>query len=393
MVYSIDFNNWASLNKIPRNVDSHRILHVKGQLLLDGATIIELRFAEKLNGKFITDWLVDSDTFIDEKDRTIQSFLKMGGNIYYVTNWNNADSFKSKLARYRFYYAFFKHTGYRVVYCDTDSPARVKLLSVAKLAGVPMRIIHSHNSKCEIGISNFNYHISRAMMPFILTDCLACSKLAAEWMFPRRMQGKVKIIANGLEANDWKYNPITRDRLRKELKLENAFVVGHVGRFAKQKNHERLISIFAEIYKRNDKSVLMLIGNGPLIDEIKAIVRKYGLENVVQFVGITDYVSDYMQAMDAFILPSRFEGLGMVGVEAQASGLPCFFSDTIPHEVGITDSVEFIQLEKSDSYWAEEVIRKSLSHKRVDTSTMIKNKGYDIETSAKIIESIIDGRN
>lgn len=395
MIYYIDLNDSDPLKKIPQNVDSHRVLHIKAKLDLngaDGVTIIELRLAEKLQSSFITDWLVDDDEEgCCDEDETIKKFLELGSNIYYVRNWNKSGKIKSKFARYCFYYDLFKHTGYRAVYCDTDSPSRVRLLYVAKMAGVPKRILHSHNSKCEGGIGSLNYRISQAMMPSVVTDCLACSQAAAEWMFPKKIRNSVKIIRNGLDSNEWRFNSVVRARIRQEMGLQDAFVIGHVGRFVKQKNHQKLIAVFDEIYKRNDKARLILIGDGPLNEKIHKDVEQRNINDAVLFIGITDHVSDFMQAMDVFLFPSVFEGLPLTMIEAQAAGLPCICTDNISKEVKATDLVEFLSLEELNEKWAKFALKFDTNYERKDTTEMIKAGGYDINDSAKQLTEILGG--
>ena len=165
--------------------------------------------------------------------------------------------------------------------------------------------------------------------------------------------------------------------------------MGHVGRFSYQKNHEFLIEIFNEIHKILSEAELLLIGDAvedkTYLNKAKQKVKDLGLEENVKFLGIRNDVPELMQTMDCFVLPSRFEGLPMVGIEAQAAGLPCYFSDVITEEVKITDLVNFISLNKSPKFWAKEVI-KSRNFKRKDISNKIIEAGFDINTEINKIE-------
>jgi glycosyltransferase involved in cell wall biosynthesis len=168
---------------------------------------------------------------------------------------------------------------------------------------------------------------------------------------------------------------------------EGKYVVGHVGRFNYQKNHSYLIDIFKELCKLNSAAILLLVGTGELENVIKEKVRALKLEEQVIFVGAVDNVNDYMQAMDCFVFPSKFEGLGMVAIEAQAMSLPCFLSDVIPKEVAITNLVHFISLNKSHSRWGEVIMNQRLK-KRMDMSAAIKAAGYDITDVATKIRDM-----
>ncbi|NLZ51832.1 MAG: glycosyltransferase family 1 protein [Thermoanaerobacteraceae bacterium] len=174
---------------------------------------------------------------------------------------------------------------------------------------------------------------------------------------------------------------------RKALGLaDNAFVVGHVGRFHPLKNHSFLVDVFAEIYKRNKNAVLLLIGDGERKAEIETKVQKLGLAQAVLFLGVRSDVNLLMQAMDVFVFPSRYEGLGVSLIEAQAAGLPCVISDAIPQEVGVVDYlIKRVSLEKDVIEWAEAVLGCP-QQERVNTTERITQKGFSIQQTAKKLQ-------
>ena len=190
------------------------------------------------------------------------------------------------------------------------------------------------------------------------------------------------------DKNKFKFNSDLRIRVREKLNIKNELLIGHVGRFAYQKNQEFLINIFNEILKIYSNSKLVLIGgDGGMLDVSKKLVKDLTLEDKVIFTGIQDNVDEYMQGMDIFVFPSRWEGLGIVLIEAQAAGLPCFTSDKVPDEAKVTENLFFLSLEESPKYWAEIIVDKYKEFIRKDVSNLLIENGYDIHQTAKYIEN------
>lgn len=286
---------------------------------------------------------------------------------------------------------------YTAIVLNSNSITYVFPIFIARFFGIPMRIMHSHNSGFEhkIGfIKKIIITINRRLLKWGATDYFACSKLAGRWMFGDKIP--FTVIPNAIDCNKFRFNSDVRKELRKSLDIDDKFVIGHVGRFTYQKNHNFLIEIFYEIHKINPKAVLLLIGNvvgDKLYYKIaKQKVQQYGLMNCVQFLGMRSDVPFLMQAMDCFLLPSRFEGLPVVGIEAQAAGLPCFFSDTITREVGLTELAHFISLEKSDEEWAKKIARSHCTE-RAKFANVVAEKGYDIHGISKKMEDIYLEKN
>lgn len=285
---------------------------------------------------------------------------------------------------------------YKFIVLNTCHLYYIFPLFFAKLVGIPNRIIHSHNSQDEIKVSFLRkilIQFNKILMSFSVTDYWACSKLAGKWMFKDKT---FKVIHNAIEVSDFVYNKKVRYKIRNELGISNEqFVIGHVGRFSYQKNHDFLINVFNEIYKIFPKTELLLIGDAvndkSYLNKAKQKVKELGLEENVKFLGMRNDVPKLMQAMDCFVLPSRFEGLPLVGIEAQTAGLPCYFSDTITKEVKITDLVSFVSLKEYPKTWAKKII-KSRDFKRKDISEEIIEAGYDINSEIKKIEKFFINR-
>jgi glycosyltransferase involved in cell wall biosynthesis len=293
-------------------------------------------------------------------------------------------------------YIILKNNKYSI--CYINSSASLSLLYwgfIAKIAGVPVIIGHSHSSRMDAVfgiriIKTIFHYLCRPLLPLVITDYLTCSSKAAEWMYPKSIinSNKIVLINNPIDISKYSYNTEIRNNKRKEHGLEDKLIIGHVGRLVYQKNHSFLLKIFKEILKKQNHAVLFLIGAGLLKKKIEKEAYGLGIRENVIFFGTTSVVHEYMQMFDIFLLPSRFEGLPVVGIEAQCSGLPCIFSDNITTEVDITNNCLFLPLKISPKQWAEETIRYKESFVRKDCSDMIKLKGFDIQDSANQLEKV-----
>ena len=233
---------------------------------------------------------------------------------------------------------------------------------VAKRQKIKHIIIHSHNSNTPSGLLRKLLNALNKPFLHLGTDFFACSKLAGEWLFGKNFLKKheLKIINNAVDIDKYKFNAQTRENIRNELECREKFVIGHVGRFCYQKNHDFLINVFYEVQKEDKDMILLLIGEGELKEEIQEKVKKLNIQDNVIFLGTTNKVQNYLQAMDLFVLPSRFEGLPVVGIEAQASGTKCLFSNNITKETKIVDNTEFLDLNVQE--WKNAILNLSLIH-------------------------------
>ncbi len=282
--------------------------------------------------------------------------------------------------------AFFKeHHNYRVVHLHSSSK-NYMILKYAKKYRIPVRIAHSHSvgfqttSKTQIVCGN----LFKPLLKYYATDYFACSKDAGRWLFGRE---KIITIKNAVDIDKYRYAPIKADCMRKKLKLDGKKVVGHVGRFTHQKNHTFLIDVFKELLDVDSDYRLLLIGEGILEEQIKIKAKAYGIENKIIFAGFKKNVEDYMQAMDLFVFPSEFEGLGLVLIEAQAAGLPCYTSEkVVPQEAKVSDLLMYIPLEDDPKLWAEQIDKTWKNFKRETPEESITKRGYSIVETAKQLE-------
>lgn len=314
-----------------------------------------------------------------------QAIQEAGANYYKLKGiWINkpTDYFKYGKALDDF---FSKHSDYKVVHMNASSKNFI-LLKYAKKYNIPVRIAHSHSIDFQTK-NPLKKIMGILLKPKLIkysTDFFACSSKAGEWLFGKSIvkDSKFKIIHNAVNYNNFKFNKEYRKEIRKEFGIkENEILFGHIGRFVKQKNHEFLIDIFNEIHKQNKNTKLIMVGTGEKEEEIKNKVNDFQLNDYVIFAGFRNDVNKIMQGMDVFLLPSICEGLPIVGVEAQAAGLPSFTSEgVVTKEVQITDAMNFISLNKSAKEWADIILSSDLSRK--DTKKELKDAGYFIEDSA-----------
>ena len=285
---------------------------------------------------------------------------------------------------------FFKeNNNYDIIHFHSTSKNYL-VLKKAKKYCIPVRVAHSHST----GFQSKNYlkiifgTILKNKLIKYSTDFFACSEEAGEWLFGHKIveSPNFDIIKNGIDCELFKFKKDIRKKIRNELKInENTIVIGHVGRFTKVKNHSFLIEVFKEYSNKNNNSVLLLVGDGPLKKDIEEKVHKYHLDKKVIFTGLKENVNDYLQAMDYFVFPSEKEGLGIVLIEAQANGLKCFTSKgTVPKEANVSDTVDYISLKLDAKEWAKQIL--SSSPNRLDNAKKIKESGYDINESVKKIK-------
>lgn len=272
---------------------------------------------------------------------------------------------------------FDEHPEYKIVHVHQDCLSSV-ILRAAAQHNIPVRIAHSHNANQD---KNLKYPIKlwyKRSIPKYTTNLFACGKDAGDWMFGG---APYQIINNAIDATAYSFNPKKRIEMRHQLGLADKLIIGHVGRFNPQKNHLFLLDIFAALLKKEPNAVLLLVGGGEDMLKIQAKAHALGIAEHVRFLGVRSDVADLMQAMDVFVFPSLYEGLGIVLIEAQAAGLPCVVSDTIPREAYLTDLVTAERLSSSTETWADNILEKR-NFPRIDRRAEIAAHGFDITTEA-----------
>ncbi|MDO5349826.1 MAG: glycosyltransferase family 1 protein [Lachnospiraceae bacterium] len=284
---------------------------------------------------------------------------------------------------------------YSVVWLNDCMFGNIDILKLAKKHGICRRIIHAHNSlNMGGGVSRLIRHkLNSWLLRFYVTDYWACSELAGNWSYSKDVvkSGRIKVVPNAVEVEKFTVQEEIRHKIRVFLEVDDKIVFGHVGRFHFQKNHLFLIDVFNEIQKLMDNAIMILIGSGEEEPVVKQRVSEYGLEQSVKFLGTRKDTNELYQAMDAFLLPSLFEGLPVVMVEAQASGLPCFVADNITKESDISGNVRFYSLSMEPKQWAESIVEEMEHFTRKDVRETITGNGYNIDRTAKDMLSDLKG--
>lgn len=262
----------------------------------------------------------------------------------------------------------------------------------AKQSGIKNRIIHVHGTKIDFNLKLPLKLLYKTQLKKVANNYWGCGREAVKYYFGNNviLSENYRVIHNAIETEKFIYDSEKRKNLRTKYNLNNKFVIGNVARFMKQKNHIFILKLFKIILNKEPNAVLMLLGDGELLESMKQKTKELGIEKSVIFMGNVSNVNEMYQAMDVFILPSLFEGLPVVGIEAQAAGLKCVMSDTITDEVSITDNVKFLNLKKDSlEKWADEVLSDT-NYERKDMTIEIEKAGYSIEEEAKKLQKIYE---
>lgn len=353
-----------------------RILHCVVTMDIGGAETLIMNLYRNIDrNKVQFDFLTSLPGAYDEE------IEKLGGKIYRIPYYK-------KVGMSKYYHSllnFFEHNHYDIVHSHMDCMSSI-VLKAAKKKKVSKRIAHSHNTNNSGNIIVRLYkNLLKLMINRVANVRLACSNEAGKWLFGKNKE--YTVIKNGIEMSKFFYNEQLSKKHREKLNIsEDAFVLGHVGRFDNVKNHKFIIEIFNEIRKIKENSYLLLIGDGSLRKTIEEKVVDYNLEDKTIFTGKILNAYEYYSVMDSFVFPSFYEGLPLTLIEAQTCGLKCFISDNITNEVMITNLIEKISLEKSAKQWAE-IILESGKRESIDKEKML-DTGFDITSNIDKIMKI-----
>lgn len=307
-----------------------------------------------------------------------EEIKNLGGKIFRLPSMTHFFAYKKAIKQF-----FDEHPEYTIIHSHASELGWL-IFREAHKRNIPYRICHAHNSPKGITIKTPIRFIFKTGIKRHSNVYFACGKEAGIWQFGK--QTAFTIINNGISVNDFRFNKETREKTRSELGIDEKLVVGHVGRFERQKNHNHLIEVFDCIAKKTD-ATLLLIGEGSLRYEIEKKVKDKGLSDRVIFLGMQQNVSKYLNAMDAFIFPSLFEGLPVTLIEAQTNGLTCYISDSISTEVKVTDLVHLCSLLDSPQKWADLVVNgvSDLDNRNM-YSKEVSACGYDISNTASYLQ-------
>lgn len=357
-----------------------RVAHIIGKWLGGGVEAVVMNYYRHIDrSKIQFDFLCDEDS----TNIPYEEIEKLGGRVILIPPYQKVFKYQKELIR------IFKENNYKIVHSHINTLS-VFPLRAAKKAGVKVRIAHSHSTtNKKEWKKNLLKQVLRPFSKVYATDYMCCSELAGRWLFGDKAydSGKVYLLNNAIDLDKFKYNESLRKEKRKELGIsDDTLVIGHIGRFVAQKNHTFLIDIFNEVHKKNNNSILLLAGQGPLMEEIKNKVKELKLNDSVRFLGQRNDVNELYQAFDVFCLPSLYEGLPVVGVEAQASGLLCILSNAMTKETKVLDITKFISLNNTPKDWADSILDDVKKYKRIDTSKEMTSKNFNIREEAKKLE-------
>lgn len=357
-----------------------RIAQIVGKWIGGGVEAVVMNYYRHLDhSKIQFDFICDDDSTNIPYDE----IEKLGGKVILIPPYQKVFKYQRELRR------VLRDGKYKIVHSHINTLS-VFPLYAAKKVGVPVRIAHSHSTtNKKEWKKNLLKQVLRPFSKKYATNYMCCSELAGRWLFGDKAydEGKVYLLNNAIDLDKFKYDKKIKDKKRKELGIkEDTIVIGHIGRFVAQKNHTFLIDIFNQFHKKEKNSILLLAEQGPLQEEIKNKVRELGLDDSVRFLGQRNDANELYQVFDVFLLPSLYEGLPVVGVEAQASGLLCFLSDDMTKETKVLDSTVFMSLSNTAEEWTDEILTNLKDYKRINTKSEVSDNGFDIEVEARKLE-------
>ena len=358
-----------------------RVLHILHSMNRGGAENAIMNYYHHIDrNKVQFDFLLTEPSKCQFEDE----ILSLGGRVYRVPQL----TIKNPLAYLTSVWRFYKsHPEYHIVHSHTSSKS-VFPLSIAKLVGIPVRISHSHGSRSEASMRGKIRDLLKPLLKLSATHYIACGHDAAIWLYGNRFlkKGKVLLFPNVIDAERFDYNKAVREKVRLSLGIKKSTIVlGCTARFSSVKNHSFLISLFSEFHKTVTDSVLILVGDGELKNDILELITTLNLQDSVIMTGIVKNVSEYEQTMDFFLLPSLNEGIPLSLIEAQVSGLRCVVSDGVPRESDKTGLVSFLSLDQGVDFWADYLV-KEIGYNRRSYLDEIKKAGYDAVTSSSNLQ-------
>lgn len=334
---------------------------------------------------------VQFDFLVHRKEKGFfdDEIRELGGNIYYMEPLKPLKIFSYTKSLTK----FLKKSNYNIIHSHLNANSAI-VLGLAKNAGIKCRISHSHIDQTTKGIKGTIKNINKIFINKVATDRFACSIDAGLWLFGNNTN--YSIINNAIDIDKFLYNQHLRNKLRTELKIKNnEIVLGNIARFNYQKNHSFLIEIINDINVKNKQIKLLLLGEGPLMKEIQQLADSYHLKDNIIFLGAKGNANEYLNAMDIFLFPSIFEGLGIVAIEAQSNGLPILINESLPKEIEITDNVYRLPINIGTEKWVAKI--QELSNKNIDRTSVrerVKNSGYDIKQLSLYMEKFyLDNNN
>ena len=356
-----------------------KVVHVVKDLKVNGISTVVMNYVKNID-KTKYEITIIAGTPVADKNRK----ECIDNNIKLIET--PSKTVEGPLKCYKELYKALKKDKYDIIHIHGNSRTITIELFIAKLCGIKNRIAHCHNTQCN------NKLISNLLtIPFkLLYNCgLACSDEAGKWMFGK---SQFTVLNNGFEIEKFIFNENKRKEIRRKLGLDDKKIIGHVGLFNDQKNHKFILDVFEKVEEQDDDVVLLLVGTGPKFDEINKRINNSSYKDKVICYGVSNNVSELYDAMDLFFFPSKYEGLGIVLLEAQIKGLPCITSDVVPRQVALNDkSINFLSLDADKNIWVKEILEKinnKTDRKEFYRKNIKKIEKYDINNCINELEKI-----
>lgn len=353
-----------------------RVAQVVGKMVGGGVEAVVMNYYRHIDrSKVQFDFLVDSDSTLVPREE-IESF---GGRVFEIPPYQHVVKYQRELQH------LYKQEGWKIVHSHINALS-VFPLRAAKKAGVPVRIAHSHSTS---GKGEFAKNVVKGFLkPFSTrypTDLAACTEYAGKWLFG---SSQFTVFKNAIDLSSFSFNRSIRNEQRVGLGAQDdTLVLGNIGRFIPQKNQLFLLDVFKAVYAQNPNSILVICGDGKLRPQAEEKARSLGIASAVRFLGQISNVQDVYQALDLFVLPSLYEGLGMVAIEAQASGLPCICSERVPNEVALSGRCGFVPLGAGVEGWSNAILTTRTDVvNRSDSQASLGFESYDIFRAAPKLE-------
>lgn len=361
-----------------------RIAVVMGKMLGGGVESVVMNYYRQIDHKKVQfDFIIDNDsTTVPEKEINY-----LGGRVFRVAPYQHLHRYQKDLKK------IFKNNHYNIVHSHLNTLS-VFPLKVAKECGIPIRIAHNHSTSAPgERKKNLLKNIFRKFSKIYPTHYMSPTYDTGKWLFGKKVaDNELFVIKDAISIEKFKFNKNVRKVYREKLGFNNLdFVIGNIGRLVWQKNQSFVLEVFKRVSKQMPAAKLLIIGQGPLKKDLQNKVKKLNLEKKVLFLEYEKNIEDLYQVMDCFLLPSFYEGLGMVGIEAQASGINTICSDRVPTEVGFSTLCTFISLDSGPNVWAEKIMNiknKNNFIKRPFYYEKLVNSGYDIKTAAVKLTNI-----
>ena len=360
-----------------------------------GIQVIQAKLAERLQGEA---WQFDLAVSEQDTDMFVDDIQNAGAKFIVTLPRKYKGPIRRILANACALYPLLRNGHYDICHFNVCQGVEMVYLFVAMLAGVPVRIAHCRNNGIGAGgklrgLKILAHEVCKRVFGECATVRIANSDLAAKWMFlPRQIKrGDVLLMDNGIDTERFAFSQAVRERTRRALGVEEGFLIGHIGHFSYQKNHEWVLRVFSAYLKKHAEAKLLLVGTGELEQSVRAQAERLGIESRILFYGATKDVAPLLCAMDVFLFPSRFEGFGNVLIEAQTTGLPCVVSaDVIPERVHLLKNYKTVSLRESAETWAAaiEQVTQEDTQKRQSHGDEISKMGLDISSMADRIRTV-----